>query len=343
MLKEKLISLESYQNWLDELNVFELLEIFEYTKQFPIVNLKIRKYCYVHGIREYPTKNGKYLKFRDGKYGFYNNKYISDLLFPKNSEELKFTKKRTFLSNSYYDELLRVINFNKEIHSNNLDEMLFCYKYNIKTIPTCLICKKKLAFNKKYGIFCSDKCRLCEDGIKISNLNRESFVLSKYGVPFVFNIEEIREKGRATCMIKWGTPNGGLAANNWRRSKWHIEICEHLKTKINEIRCLDNEFIIFLSEREKIELNQRCIYPDIKFKNKIIELNGDFFHANPKKYKSDDLIFKSITANDIWDKDQKRIECFNSNGFETLIIWESDYHLNKEIILNKCYDFLISH
>ena len=47
-------------------------------------------------------------------------------------------------------------------------------------------------------------------------------------------------------------------------------------------------------------------------KNKCIEFNGDYWHANPKIYNAEDVINfpgkRNIKAKDIWDKEKKRLD-----------------------------------
>ena len=78
--------------------------------------------------------------------------------------------------------------------------------------------------------------------------------------------------------------------------------------------------------------------------NKIIEFNGDFFHANPIKYKKDDIIkiaeCEQYKAKEIWEKDRKRIEKLNNMNYVTLIIWENDVKNNTDLELKKCIDFI---
>ena len=49
---------------------------------------------------------------------------------------------------------------------------------------------------------------------------------------------------------------------------------------------------------------------EINFEKKIIvEINGDYIHANPNKFKADDLIIvrkSQYTAQDKWNYDQKK-------------------------------------
>jgi very-short-patch-repair endonuclease len=48
-----------------------------------------------------------------------------------------------------------------------------------------------------------------------------------------------------------------------------------------------------------------------------------------------------LTASEIWDKDSKRMRIIENEGCKTLVIWEDDYFKNREIIVNKCIDFLV--
>lgn len=60
----------------------------------------------------------------------------------------------------------------------------------------------------------------------------------------------------------------------------------------------------------------------------IIEINGNHPHANPIKYKADDLIqlgnHVQYYAYEKWEKDRKRQEKLESLGYTVFVIWESD-------------------
>lgn len=61
-------------------------------------------------------------------------------------------------------------------------------------------------------------------------------------------------------------------------------------------------------------------------RKKIIEYNGDYWHANPKKYKPDFVVQqRGMTAKEIWEHDQHKIEKAMARGFEVLVVWESDF------------------
>lgn len=77
---------------------------------------------------------------------------------------------------------------------------------------------------------------------------------------------------------------------------------------------------------------------------KIIEYNGDMYHANPKKYKKTDTPHpyrKTKTSLDIWESDKKKLDTVKNNGYEVLIIWDSEFRWgNKEKVVKKCLKFL---
>jgi len=76
---------------------------------------------------------------------------------------------------------------------------------------------------------------------------------------------------------------------------------------------------------------------------KIIEYNGDEYHANPNLFEATDYphpFRKTITAQEIWDKDERKRKVAEEEGFEVLTIWDSEYRNRKENTLDKCKKFL---
>lgn len=90
---------------------------------------------------------------------------------------------------------------------------------------------------------------------------------------------------------------------------------------------------------------QRAVRPDLFYRGKVIEFQGDVFHANPKIFAETDKphpFRKHITASDIWKIDQMKHEYYVSKGYKVLAIWESDYLNNKQEEVKKCIQFLMS-
>jgi len=68
---------------------------------------------------------------------------------------------------------------------------------------------------------------------------------------------------------------------------------------------------------------------DIKL---IIEVNGDYWHANPKLYERTDILnykFGIKTAEDIWNKDKIKKDLAEKKGYHLMYIWESEIHENE--------------
>lgn len=76
-------------------------------------------------------------------------------------------------------------------------------------------------------------------------------------------------------------------------------------------------------------------------RKKIVEFNGDFWHANPKKYKKTDKVLNT-TAEALWKKDALKKKRLEEAGYEVLIIWESEYMKTPELVVERCVDFFLN-
>jgi len=60
----------------------------------------------------------------------------------------------------------------------------------------------------------------------------------------------------------------------------------------------------------------------------LIEMQGNYFHANPRMYDKDYMVViaraKKKTS-DIWEYDDHKLKLAQSNGYETLVLWEDDF------------------
>ncbi len=64
----------------------------------------------------------------------------------------------------------------------------------------------------------------------------------------------------------------------------------------------------------------------------IIEINGDYVHANSKLYKAEDIIRlpgSSYTAEEKWNSDKKKLDKLREMGYNVITIWESDDYEEK--------------
>lgn len=83
---------------------------------------------------------------------------------------------------------------------------------------------------------------------------------------------------------------------------------------------------------------------DFVFKNKkILEVNGDFWHANPKLYKEEDELLKGWFVKDIWLKDEKKKLAVEKIGYTVYCLWESDINsMSDQQIEEWIYDNIIN-
>jgi len=162
------------------------------------------------------------------------------------------------------------------------------------------------------------------------------------------------------CIDKYGEEDGKRVWKE-RQDKWQDTLNskpEKEKARINSLKC-GHGFTVSKAERELIKMLSES-YPDIetsysifydegskyyiydiKVGDKIIEYNGDFWHANPKIY--DETFYNRVSkksAKDIWEKEVHKDKIANDNGFDVLKIWESEYKSDKQECIDRCVNFL---
>jgi len=85
------------------------------------------------------------------------------------------------------------------------------------------------------------------------------------------------------------------------------------------------------------------MFVDFKYGNIIIEFYGDFWHANPSKYKENDIVKlpnNNKLANKVWSEDKEKIDWLVKRGYNVMIVWESDYLKNKNEVVQSCLNFI---
>ena len=76
---------------------------------------------------------------------------------------------------------------------------------------------------------------------------------------------------------------------------------------------------------------------------KIIEHNGTYNHADPRKYKPDDLIRehnKMVKASEIWKREKIILNQIKKRGYKILVIWEQDLLHDTENTTKKILRFV---
>ena len=104
-------------------------------------------------------------------------------------------------------------------------------------------------------------------------------------------------------------------------------------------KCLQTEFFI--------HRNNKIYFYDLTFPKykKIIEINGDYWHANPIKYHHDDIIKfpNSIKiASDIWEHDFNKMKHVIDYGFDVKYIWEHDFNKNAVQTISEAVKWILN-
>ena len=146
------------------------------------------------------------------------------------------------------------------------------------------------------------------------------------------------------CIKKYGDIDG-LEIFNKRNEEWAKKISQNFNNGNSFAQSMFAKQII--NELKQIFPEIECEYVisrysfDCKYKNKLIEINGDYFHCNPQLYEKD--FYNKLSkkyAWQIWEKDKRKTQIAINKGYSVFTIWEKDYHENKDLVMKKCIDFL---
>ncbi len=223
----------------------------------------------------------------------------------KHEDGFKFAK----LDRNYYCNLYGSSEGNKRFDKN-----LVRMKYQST---------KKFFINKYGEIDGPIKCRECKDHASLK------FFINKYGED-IGRVEYIKKQKKSR----------NSSRNTY--SKWSIDVILELKNVINDLYYFgDNELIIYSGDFNL--LHQQIVCPDLFYKGKIIEFQGDLFHANPNIFSEFDCPHpyqRNLMAKEIWQNDKNRILFYKSKGYQTLEIWNLSWVENKNEVLHTCLRFL---
>lgn len=183
-----------------------------------------------------------------------------------------------------------------------------------------------------------------EAKLKVSERQRtfsKDICIEKYGEVDGLKIWKDRQENWQKSLYKNGNIKGGY-------SKVSQELFKILDSRI------DGDFKYATKGKGEFCIRDKNNYfydfTDTK-RMKIIEYNGDQYHANPKIYEADDFPHpyrkeKGFSSKDIWEMDKIKKEVANKNGYDVLYIWDSEYRKvskeRKDKIIQKCIYFLMN-
>ncbi len=164
------------------------------------------------------------------------------------------------------------------------------------------------------------------------------------------------------CIEKYGEVEG---RKRWedRQDKWQNTLNSKSPEEIiaiNKLKVCKNGASVSNNEKEigdyleenGIDLERQFVIVkdsktnyvyDFKVGNKIVEYNGDYWHANRSFYEPEYFNSKiNLSAEQIWQKDKHKYDIAVSEGYEVFYIWENDYKQDKSKIMELCLKFLQS-
>lgn len=191
--------------------------------------------------------------------------------------------------------------------------------------------KKKKTFQKNYGV---DNIWKHKDYVKYV----EKSILDKYNM----DLSEFRSLSSKKV---WNNKSI-VEKKEWLEKSIHSykglkHVAGYTSSKLeNKITLILNNLCIPYETQFYIkDENAKCKLFDIKLKNSniIIEINGDYWHANPNIYKTSDILkfpFGNKFAFEIWNKDKRKRLLAKKHGYIIKYIWESDIKTfsNKNLI-----------
>jgi hypothetical protein len=182
----------------------------------------------------------------------------------------------------------------------------------------------------------------------------EKRLLEEEGITNVFQREDVKTKIVETNIKKYGVESWMQVPENVKKlseifyDKYgiHYPVCKAHKKRITLPHKMIIEFLEengMLPEIEK-EIDNGRYYADICINDRIIEVYGDFWHANPRKYKKDDILNfpkgEKRLVSDIWEYDEKRKNFLVEKNFLVLELWEHDIYKNFDTVTEKIWEFL---
>lgn len=250
-------------------------------------------------------------------------------------DEIKFKGIESYAGKGFLEELINDYNNLysltdlREKYNIDFKNILWCLKYANIPLRTMSESQKKITIvkaretlKKQYGDNIINVAQLPETKEKV----KKTFI-EHYGVDNIWKTKEYAE----------------FTSKRWASytPEYKQELLKKWTHQPERISKLENEIINILNILH-IPLETQFKFDDyyhkydiyLKDTNILIEVNGDFWHANPKIYKSTDkLNFPNNLikyAEDIWKKDKMNILYAEQKNYKVIQLWESDINEAKK-------------
>jgi G:T-mismatch repair DNA endonuclease (very short patch repair protein) len=174
----------------------------------------------------------------------------------------------------------------------------------------------------------------------VGYITRQRTLKERYGIVNVFQLTEVKDKITKTHLEHYGkkrvNPYENLTDEQLyiiHQKKQNTMITNGTLPryfKINKLETRVANCLTFLGVPFQYSFFiKRFQYDFLINNNVVLEVQGDFWHANPKFYTENSLLnfpgkTTKIAAKDIWNKDLKKRNIAIESGYRYLSIWEND-------------------
>lgn len=249
-----------------------------------------------------------------------------------------------------------------------------CTKY-------CLACNTQVKFNEsawKYPVFCGYKCSAAwyaNNTDKVSksqttlrerksiepdhalNPTQIRYWIVRHGMDETHAKQKVAERQSVNKLEDYITRANGdtetgrkLFAD--RQSRWLASLkktgmkkgSSDISARLFESVSHKISDLIYGKQEAVIKVSNTTVKVDclLASKNRIIEFYGDYWHGNPQIFGPNDTVAIRKTAHDVWLKDQLRVNLLQAAGYQVLIIWEKEFSLDPQSVIDRCVTFLNS-
>lgn len=162
--------------------------------------------------------------------------------------------------------------------------------------------------------------------------------------------DEFRKKQSENAKKQMQNNNQRKLRSNSMKHSWEIGKIVYYENAYPNVSKDELQFNILLLEKlgenskylernfkvERYDLPNHYFWPDFKYKNFIIEFDGDFWHAKDRL--DEEIVHHNVSAKEIHHIDELKNETYKKAGFTVLRVWQSDFLADKE----KCIQNIIN-
>lgn len=178
---------------------------------------------------------------------------------------------------------------------------------------------------KRYG------CKRPAQNKQVKEKTRQYF-LSKFGVKNPFQNQQIKQKIKKKTLQNYGVQHSIV------RNRRFIKNVSKLELVVENILLTEN-----VDFERQFPIDK--YYYDFRVGDILIQVQGDFWHANPDIYSQNKLLnyprIGQKTAKEVWGYDQQKKVCAQGYGYKVIYVWEKDMKsMSKEQLIETIRRYL---